>query len=292
MQLTTKEKELLIAIAKLRLATVDLLAAVLGASEQMVRRRSRSLTDKEFLKADIRSLSGIRGRPELVYGLGDAGVRWLKESSLVPSELPFEHCTGGSLMPMIEHQLRMNWVLHWSAKLPELYSPKILKSLSSSSPFDLEISGQSLVSDDVVFKNGKRVPFEPDAVIALTRPQCKKGLLFFLEIDGGTEPLTCSKMGKSDHSISKKLVVYRNYLIKRGYNRYAKPVFFGNSFHGFRLLFIAPNHARLKSICRLIRSTAPLGFVWCADWESIQNKGFWQTEWMVEGFMENRRKLL
>jgi len=123
------------------------------------------------------------------------------------------------------------------------------------------------------------IEFTPDCVMALTHKGIHKTLLFFLEVDMGTETLASPKRTKVD--VRQKVVNYQTYLRFKRYRRYEH--LWNCSLNGFRLLFLAYGPGRLASLCRLVRDMPPSDFIWLTDRRLLLSKGVWADIWSRGG---------
>lgn len=279
--LTTKEKVLLRAAAEFRLATASHLSEWLATSEQMVRRRARTLVGRGLLKTTSRGF-GRRGRPESVLSLTEQGVEELRVQGVVGRDLPPDRVTGDALGKTVEHQLLLNRIAVECAHLERRSNGFATKFISSTSPHYLSAAGGTILHDHVVAADGTEITFAPDAALCITRREDGKSLLFFVEIDMGTEPLTRQR-GERGSEIRRKIAVYRVYLGKKGYRRYGGRGMFGVALNGFRLLVVAHSFERCNEVARLVRSTAPSDFVWLCDQGSLLEQGLNGDIWAVGG---------
>ncbi|MEX2389219.1 MAG: replication-relaxation family protein [Phycisphaeraceae bacterium] len=121
--------------------------------------------------------------------------------------------------------------------------------------------------------------FVPDGVFYLERRHPPKALLFFLEVDRGTEPLTSNT--NRTRSIQRKVQRYQHYFANVGYWRYARH--WNRSFKGFRLLLLTDSSARLASLCDRVAAMPPHDFVWLTDIEWLRGYGLEAPIWLAGG---------
>lgn len=103
-----------------------------------------------------------------------------------------------------------------------------------------------------------------------------KSLLFFLEVDMGTESLT-TRSSKTNN-ISTKIKNYRAYFQYEKYRRYQKK--WNTLFNGFRLLFLTNSQERAKMICKQVGSDRSNNFVWATDKIELFEKGLGGKIWV------------
>jgi len=285
---TSKNLDLLRVLADFRLATPPLLASGLGTSEQMVRRRCRQLAGHGFIKVDPRSPGQGRGRPEIVYSLRPAGVQELTRAKLLPADILARSVTSEEVEHIMSHQLTLNWLLISCAAMQTSRKELIVKSISSTSPFHVSASGRTILFDRVGFPNGEEISFIPDAAICLSHKETSRSLLFFLEVDLGTETIA-DPIKASSRDLRRKIIVYRNYLGRHGYRRYTKTELFNTTLRGFRLLLVAHTEARAEALSRLVNAMQPSDFVWVSDLPMIRRLGFAGNVWTRGGRIEDNR---
>ena len=123
------------------------------------------------------------------------------------------------------------------------------------------------------------VEFEPDGVFSITDTQASKSVLFFLEVDMGTEPLV-SHRGPSK-GVRQKIAAYQAYFRGHCYKRYDH--LWEACFRGFRLLFLANTGSRTMSLRKLAAETPPSDFIWLTDRQSMLSHGVWAPIWLKGG---------
>ncbi len=108
-------------------------------------------------------------------------------------------------------------------------------------------------------------------------------LLFFLEVDMGTETIASRRPGGGD--VRQKIVVYQSCFRGGLYKRY-EPIL-GARLRGFRVLVLAHTSSRLAALCRLVRETPPSDFVWLTDQERMFSQGIWAPIWARGGHIDS-----
>lgn len=273
-----KDINLLAVAAELRISTPTQLAQFLETSEQMVRRRTRRLEADGLLNIGSRGIGRRRGRPENLFSLTESGVQLLKNQGRLDARIKAASATDAGIGTLIDHQIMLNSVrcaLEQTVKLrPEL----VLRFISSTSPSHIAKTGAPTISDRVESADGESLSFTPDAVFCLTDKAQDKGLLYFLEIDMGTERVA-SRKSKILSDVRRKVLVYRTYLGREGYKRYEDPVWFNRTLRGFRVLLVTSTTSRLESLCTLTREMAPSDFVWLTCGSSLVEPGFDASVW-------------
>lgn len=126
---------------------------------------------------------------------------------------------------------------------------------------------------ELSFLPGRFAEMVPDLGFAISNQSIGKSLLFFLEMDCGTEPAIRNSIGTD---IRQK---FARYLEIRAEGRYLNALV-GSTFRcrGFRLLFMAQSAARRERISALARS-CPGTFIWLSSWDRLQTQGIAGRIW-------------
>jgi hypothetical protein len=121
--------------------------------------------------------------------------------------------------------------------------------------------------------------FIPDGVFILTDSEEAKSLLFFLEVDLGSEPLDSSESGRT--AIVRKIQTYQSYFECERYKRYEET--WQVELNGFRVLFVTSTPSRMTSLCRVIQSMPPSDFIWATCQDSLFAEGISGNIWARGG---------
>ena len=283
-QLTEHEVELLRQLADFRMLTFTQIAVLSGKSERSARRWKDNLLRDGFVEALPVSVSQGPGRPEGVFGVSQEGLAALRSNGVLPKAMEFDRVGGEALIRQHGHQILLNWcrihLLHLTRVFPRLPC----SFLSSNSPFNLDRdSGGPVVRDFVPASEGaepdEKCHFIPDGVFILTDSEEAKSLLFFLEVDLGSEPLDSLESGRA--AIVRKIQTYQSYFGCERYKRYEET--WQVKLNGFRVLFVASTSSRMASLCRVIQSTPPSDFVWATCQDSMFAEGISGNIWARGG---------
>ena len=127
----------------------------------------------------------------------------------------------------------------------------------------------------------KFIEFIPDGVFSITNnaAEPKKTLLFFLEVDMGTE--TIASMDRNFKDVRQKIINYQALFHSGCYKRYERV--FDIKLNGFRLLFLANTPVRFIALCRLAKAMPPSDFVWLTDQERMFSGGVSADIWARGG---------
>jgi hypothetical protein len=248
------------------------------------RRVLQTLYEAGLVEAATEITSG-RGHPERVTVITDRGYAFLVEKHVLarePSTSPRKAVTP----QCIDHQLIENWarirLLHMERSLPQLS----VRFLSACSPLlSVARDGQPLLLDAPGDGRQTRpLDLVPDGVFAITHNAQQRTLLFFLEIDMGTESI--ESRSPDYPCIRRKIDQYALCFSSKAYKRY-EPVFC-SPLNGFRVLFIANTTPRLHALCRSIARWPHTGFVWLTEESSLHNHGIGAPIWVRGGQLDQR----
>ena len=189
----------------------------------------------------------------------------------------------------IEHDLLVNWLLvhliQIEREIPQLsvnFLTQNLALINHSNTGKVEVPERTLTGNsDKEFSE-----FIPDCVFTITNVELKKSLLFFLEVDMGTETIASSKRDLKD--IRQKIVNYQALFRTGQYKRYEKIL--KAHVNGFRLLFLVNSPARHKALCRLVREMPPSDFIWLTDQDSMFSNGLSANIWARGGHHNKPRQ--
>lgn len=283
-RLNKNDRELLASLAEYRLLTVSQIAALCAVGKPAARKRVGKLTNATLARERTPAVPSGRGRPERWVSLTERGIDWLRTDGSLGRNVPSNDVAADEIR-CAEHLLATNWfrihLVHLERSLPQLS----VTFLASESPFlERGPEGHVLVSDraPAAAANGEPVPFTPDGVFALRDQETDKTLLFFLEVDMGTETLASGRRGAKD--IRNKVINYQQYFRSGGYKRYQD--IWDRTLNGFRLLFLANTPARLAALCRLVHESPPSDFVWLTDQDRMFAKGASADIWARGGKLD------
>jgi hypothetical protein len=272
-------------IAEYKFLTAKQLAAISLRSMQVIRRRLRSLRDDCLISLKERDFGGVSGRLEYISFLTEKGLELIRDKEILSAHAKYiTDKTAESIF--IDHDLLVNWFF--------IHLIQVGRENSCLSTQHLTISSHNLNKGNADkpllmerFSNNKSSENHsmiPDGVFIITDKESEKALLFFLEVDMGTEKLFNSK-GKPNN-VRQKIINYQALFRTGQYKRYEK--IFNVSLNGFRLLFLSKTHAKLKSLCKLVREMQPTDFVWLAAEDQMFSNGLSAEIW-VRGGKDNEQ---
>jgi hypothetical protein len=180
-----------------------------------------------------------------------------------------EHITPDTDKPtnptMIDHDLLLNWFIIHLLALDRNESGLVSEHRIGRPTMD----GNTCGADRII----------PDAVFIITHKESGKTLLFFLEVDMGTETIASANRNHKD--IRQKVVNYQNLFRSDDYKYYESV--FRSGLSGFRLLFLSNTASRMKSLCNLVKNMPPSNFVWLMDQDQMFKNGLFGKRWVKGG---------
>ena len=277
-QLNQKDNLLLQAIAEYRILQVDQIALLNSSGKRIVQRKVSRLYNNGLINLSPRNYSTNFGRPENIISISEKGVKFLQNENLIDNTIPMERLVPDKTYS-IEHELLLNWFRihldHIPLKNPDLTTDFI----SSTTPFlPLRRNGFPLISERFKIEN-REIDFIPDGVFIITSKEQNMSLLFFLEVDMGTETLNSSSF--KSNNIATKIKNYRAYFQSEKYKRYEKK--WNTKLSGFRLLFLTNSSKRRNSISNLVSSNELNSFIWVAHQYDMFDKGLGGKIWARGG---------
>ncbi|MGD8454520.1 MAG: replication-relaxation family protein [Phycisphaerae bacterium] len=279
--------EILAAIAEHRVLNVHHLGVLLERNTAALRRRLKLLREQNLIRVSTRAFGSGRGRPEHMLSLHEDGVDLLRAKGLIDVSLPYDVITAKNLH-CVEHELVISdfrvQLVQMGRILPVL-SVRFFSSTSPGRPGKREY--RPLIRERIPTVGGRHddVEFEPDGVFAITYAEREKTLLFFLEVDMGTEPHRSSQNPR--RSVRQKIINYQAYFQLERYRRYEKIL--QCALQGFRLLFLTATTTGLVALSRLVRSTPPCDFIWLTARDKLLSQGVWAPIWVRGGQPESVR---
>jgi len=278
---THQDREILTSLAGYRALSVRHLALLCKRNTRALRRRLHGLMDAGFVTVGTESFVDRRGRPEQVLSLTQAGVQRLKADGVLSRDLSWQQASNHNL-PCLRHHLLLNEFRIQLLQVPQLVPLLTVHSRCPSSPLSSRSAdGRSLRQEKVVAAKSTKgyVEFVPDCVFALGDGEANKTVLFYLEVDLGTESLTSPQRTGGD--VREKITDYQACFRTQQYKGYGQ--LWGADLRGFRLLFLASSTSRMAGLCQLARRTPPADFIWLTDQESMLSKGIWAPIWVRGG---------
>jgi hypothetical protein len=277
--------QLLSWIAEYKFLTAKQLGSLSQRSRQVISRRKRKLESKNFVAIQERAFGEGPGHPEDIVFLTEKGLKLLKDEDILSKHA--RYVTNATKDPIfIRHDLLVNWFfIHLiqigreNHRLPTQHLTISSHNLNKGN-VDKPLLMERFPSD----KSSENHFMIPDGVFIITDKESEKSLLFFLEVDMGTETLVNSKGKPTD--VRQKIINYQALFREAHYKRYEK--IFKTKLNGFRLLFLSNTPARLKALCQLVREMPPTDFVWVAAQDQMFSNGLSAEIW-VRGGKDNEQ---
>jgi hypothetical protein len=280
-RLDARDQQLLAVIAEYRILTVSQFAGLRPRNVRGLRRRLRTLEREGLIRADARSFGGRRGRPEGLFSVCEAGVDVLRDCGALPAATSPE-CVTGAGVGSIPHLLLTNDFRVQLAQLERLIPAITTRFFSPLSPFLARAAdGTPLVREriEVDPASGRCAEFTPDGVLAVTHAEAGKTLLFYLEVDMGTETLVSERRQGPD--FRQKVINYQLLYRAHACRRFEPLV--GAPLRGFRLLVLAERTTRMAALSRLVRDMGAPDFVLVTDQHALETRGVWAEIWAPGG---------
>jgi len=273
------DRELVAFIAQHKILTVKQLSTLSRRSCQVIRRRIRNLEKDGFITTRIQGYGRGQGRPEDIIFLTEKSSTALSIEEIPSGKTPERMEDSFS----INHLLLVNWFLIHILQIKRSIPRLSIHCLSTKIPAQAQRAGDNfLTPTDNRPRNS--VEFMPDGAFSITRKgEDKKTLLFFLEVDMGTE--TIASMDRDHKDIRQKILNYQALFRSGMYKRYEN--LFGTNLNGFRLLFLANSTSRLISLCRLVREMPPSDFIWLTEQGKMFSQGLAAKIWSRGGKIDD-----
>jgi hypothetical protein len=275
-------------IAEFKYLTIKMISILCQRSIPVIRRRLRDLSEKHLISRIERVFGEGVGRKEHVMIISNEGLKILKEKEIISTHATYITDKTFGLV-FVEHDLLVNWFLIHLIQIQRINQRFKVFLLTTSShhltqgDFNNPLTMEQFANDE---KSGESYPMIPDGVFTITDKKSKKTLLFFLEVDMGTETLVSPTLNSGD--IKQKVNNYQALFEHETYKRYNTT--FNCNLNGFRLLFLTNTSSRMESICRLVQSMPPSNFIWITDQQCIFYKGVAAEIWARGGHYNKRQK--
>jgi hypothetical protein len=123
---------------------------------------------------------------------------------------------------------------------------------------------------------------EPDAAFSICDTTQDKTVLFFLEVDRGTEITASPKRTSGD--IRQKILRYGTCFDTCAYKKYEE--LWHCQLNGFRLLFVTADTARLINLCLLVQAMPPSEYIWLTAADRMFADGISAEIWARGGRLD------
>ena len=284
-KITDTDIQLFKTMASFRLLTARQAAYILERNGKATHRRLKVLQQMDMVRNHGAHMPQFgSGRPGDVYGLAEAGVRCLVKHGKLDGKVNTGLVTGDAVSDQMVHQYLINTFRIGLSALRRQAPEFAIRGISSNSPFDLDPgSGRPLAAVTVSPEPGEPdcnpVRFIPDYVFQICSEERSKSLLFFVEADTGSEPLSSADPEKPN--IDQKLCNYQAYFRSEDYKCYEGR--WQQTFNGFRLLFLCADPSRAQAVAKAVRKNSSLDFVWVTSIDALMADGVSGEIWYRGG---------
>ncbi len=279
-KITNSDVKLLSWIAEYKFLTAKQLGALGQRSLQVIRKRLRFLKSENLIIMQERAFGEGPGHPENIVILTEKGLKLLKDKDILSNHA--RYVTNATKDPIfVNHDLLVNWFFIHLLQIERENQCLFTKNLTISSHNLNQGNAENPLimerfSNDNTSENHSMIP---DGVFIITDKETEKTLLFFLEVDMGTETLVNTKLTPND--VRQKIINYQALFSTGQYKRYEK--IFKAKLNGFRLLFLSNSPARLRALCKLAREMPPTDFVWLSVQDQMFSNGLSAEIWVRGG---------
>ena len=266
-------------IAEYKFLTVKQLSAITQRTLQVVRRRLRLLGNEHLVIVKERGFGTGRGRRENIIILTQKGLELLRNKEILSEHAAYiTDKTSESIF--IDHDLFVNWFFIHLLQV-ERDNPQFAIRHITTSSHSLKVGNEysPLLQEQFTIDkmSEDKYTMVPDGVFTISHKD--KALLFFLEVDMGTETMASTKQNSGD--IRQKIINYQSLFRTSHYKRYEK--IFKVELNGFRLLFLTNTFPRMKKICDLVREMPPSDFIWISEQNRMFSHGVSAEIWTRGG---------
>jgi biotin operon repressor len=277
-KISKEDLNLLLLLADNLVLLNEQIAQLNGIGKRAVQKRINKLNQKGFIHIRTRNYKMGKGRAEFISSLSVKGTNLLKNENLIDNNILLERFLFNKIYNF-EHELLVNWFRIYLNLLPIKITDLGVDFISATIPFlPLKSNGLPLISES--FKQDDLpINFTPDGVFSIINKEKNKSLLFFLEVDMGTESLNSSS--SNSNNIATKIKNYRAYFKSQKYKRYEKR--WDTKFKGFRLLFLTNSVKRKTNISNFVSADNSSDFIWIANQYDLFEKGLGGKIWARGG---------
>jgi hypothetical protein len=250
-QVTGSDLDLLVHLAECRFLTSSQISVLLNRNDRALARRLRSLMPQDVVRRARRASSGLPGRTEHAWCLGEAGLAHLKANGRIHPDAAFDLFTERKI-DCVDHELLVSEFRVQSAQLPAVV-PALCGRFLTARSWTLQAPGgrnAPRIYEPAEPGSQGTTEFVPDGVLVLRHAGMGKALLFFIEVDMGTEPYRSPRSGVA---LDAKIRNYRLLFATGRYRRYEALA--GRPLWGFRLLIVCGDQSRLIKVLPLARQS-------------------------------------
>ena len=278
-KLSRGDTKILSLIALYRILTVSQLAAITQRSRQVIRRRLRFLSHENLILTRMRGYGRGSGRPEDIISITETAAELLQNEGMFSKSI--------SLIPQknidflaVDHDLLINWFYIHLVQIEQCIPDLAIHPRSPGFLLNNTEKHYNSFKSLIRIETGNNpIEFVPDGIFTICHKGSRKSLLFFLEVDMGTEPK--ASLDRNPRDIRQKILNYQTLFRTNHYKHYER--IFNSKHNGFRLLFLTNTASRSTALCRLIKEMPPSDFIWLTDQESMFTQGVSAKIWTKGG---------
>jgi hypothetical protein len=282
LRLNRGDKKILSLISLYRILNVSQLAAITQRSRQVIRKRLRFLFSKNLILMKMRGFGRGSGRPETIISITEKAAELLLNKGVF-SEI-------NSLIPKknidflaVDHELLINWFYIHLIQIEQSITDLAINPRAPGFLLNNTEKHYNFFRSLIRIETGDDfIEFVPDGIFTIWHRGIGKSLLFFLEIDMGTESM--ASLGRSPKDVRQKISNYQA-LFRTGHYKCYEEIF-KSKYNGFRLLFLVNSSSRLVSLRRLAKEMPPSNFIWLTDQERMFTNGVSADIWVQGGQYE------
>lgn len=283
LRLNRGDKKILSLIALYRILTVSQLAAITQRSRQVMRRRLRFLFGSNLILTKMRGFGRGAGRPEDIISITEKAEKLLQNEGMFSESI--------SLIPQknidslaVDHDLLINWFYIHLIQIEQSIADLAINPRAPGFLLNNTEKHYNFFRSLIRIKTGDDfIEFAPDGILTIWHRGIGKSLLFFLEVDMGTE--SRASLDRNPKDVRQKISNYQALFRTGHYKRYEE--IFKSKYNGFRLLFLVNSFSRLASLCRLVQEMPPSDFIWLTDQERMFTNGVSAEIWARGGHYDN-----
>ena len=264
-------------MAEYRVLTTAQITALRFLRKRATLRRLAQLVETGLVSQSPRGLGRTKGRSEKRFMLEWMGFEVLLERGLLSPKAEFRQASAENIQ-CVDHELLVGWFRIHLLEIERVLSRVSVDFVLPRSVFVQENVARLFplrIDESVEDEAGSYGSIVPDGVFRTRESEQNKSLLFFLEVDLGTEPL--ASPGRNANDLRQKVLNYRALILSD-----RSPPFdrvWNCSFGGFRLPFLTNTAERMGDLCRLVREMPPSNFIWIADQQRMFSRGLADTIW-------------
>lgn len=276
MKLTERDKKILLELHDNKYLSTSQIKTLLFPSLKKASGRLKILFDNGFI-ASFEKMTFSLGRGESVFYLKKKGLEQI--SSLINTPLQnLASVEPPKSLLFIEHLLSINDFRIYLKLACEnsRYSFSFIPEYRNIQGKGKRLTKYIKDTTEDPDNSDKQISFIPDAVFNLADSKSKKKLLFFLEVDRGTETIE-SPINSSN--FLNKIKTYCSYFDNKGYQRYDND--FNYEFNGFRVLTVTTSELRMNNLKKACLKYGDVSIFWFTTFEKLSSDTILEKIWEI-----------